>query len=358
MSVCKKIKRNTRVIFFSFFVFFFYPALSAVAAGPWAYSCTVQNGTHNWYFYSFSITQYPGTSFHHWINGTGPNTGLASVVNDNQPGSITAADAADIIRQLPQSANHILGNPGGFRWKAIYDPRSVAISSLQLWQQIGGYTPQEAGWQSVTVSGNNGIIFTISGNDSNFEFAGEQFYQISDGNITLTSGPKNQYLTHTFSINLGPVVTAWGETANGTPPYPSWGGDKSSVSPGASPVITCSRAADSLSLSMGESTVSFGTVQSGDNLPVNRSLSWSASGSGRAGVWTLTFKPAATDSSGKYISLGGAKVSVLDSVSQLVPLNQPVNISGTSGSYTLSLDPVAANPGPQSVNLNITLTAN
>lgn len=96
----------------------------------------------------------------------------------------------------------------------------------------------------------------------------------------------------------------------------------------------------------------------GSGVPVTRQLTWSTTGAGQAGVWMLTFQPASTDASGKYINLGGANISVLDSGGNLVAINTPVNISGTSGVYTLSLNTSSGTFGPQSTTLNVAVTAN
>lgn len=173
---------------------------------------------------------------------------------------------------------------------------------------------------------------------------------------TLNFSTPNEYLANTIRftysarsiIGLTPLENNFGYGA-------TWG---DLIFMSAAPLtVICTRSATPLTLTLEPKDINFGSLLLGSNTPVTHPLRWSATGTGQAGVWTLTFEPEATDSSGKYISLGGAKVSVLDG-GNLVALNEPVTISGTSGNYTLSLDPGNANPGPQAVNLNIILTAN
>lgn len=172
--------------------------------------------------------------------------------------------------------------------------------------------------------------------------------------------PKNEYQKHTlvfmdtvgtmgFGISAPVTYTKWKYLGNTY--LPPNGGNSSFQ-------ITCISVPTPLALTLGASSIDFGTVMLGSATSVTRELTWSATGSGQAGTWQLTFNPSATDASGKYISLGGADVSVLDPDNNLVALNTPVNVSGVSGNYILSLDPTKGTTGAKATLLNVILTAN
>lgn len=229
----------------------------------------------------------------------------------------------------------------------------VTGSTLSLTLNCGGYSNC-----AEIRSTNTGAINIIAARKISFNNSNNYAAPSTSATLNLPSAPKNEYashtvtFTHTFnSIGLGAVVMS-GVTnlPRGDQYYPPSAGTPTTT-------ITCTRAATPLTLTLGASSIDFGTVMMGSS-PVTRPLTWTATGSGQTGTWTLTFVPQYTGTSGKYINLGGADISVLDSGNNLVPLNTQVNISGTSGSYKLSLDPTKGTPGAKTTNLNVTLTAN
>ncbi|WP_370619556.1 hypothetical protein [Citrobacter meridianamericanus] len=121
--------------------------------------------------------------------------------------------------------------------------------------------------------------------------------------------------------------------------------------------ITCESVPTPLTLTLGESLIDFNTLLPGGP-SVIRALNWSASGSGKASVWTMTFDTTADKKTGDNILLGTAKVKVLDASGTQIPLGTPVNISGLTGVYTFELDPTGATLGTSSADVNVTLTAN
>lgn len=268
-------------------------------------------------------------------------------------GGIALAEIREVISQLPWAADVVVGS--GWSWRVEYT--SAGFGACRLWGQVGGWTPETAGWDFRCPPGsgyNNLMQFNVIGNEKNFSFNADQKYSLMGGNITLSQAPKNQYQPHVFSFNTGPVVSFYGLSGTYSPPGLSFG-DFTSRSP-SSPVVTCTRNADALVLTLDTTEINFGTVPSASTALIKKNLTWRATGSGLAGIWTLTFD--SPSRAGNDILLGGAKISVLDS-STIIPLGSPVNIAGTSGSYTLQLDPTTANAfDPVETNLSITLTAN
>lgn len=120
-------------------------------------------------------------------------------------------------------------------------------------------------------------------------------------------------------------------------------------------IVICTRPATPLQLTL-DNEISFGELTL-NSLPVTRKLSWSTGGSGLAGTWTMTFEPDKAE--GNNILLGDSHISVISSNGAPLALNTPVEITGTSGYFTLTLTPDGKQAGgPVSSNLNVTLSAN
>lgn len=149
--------------------------------------------------------------------------------------------------------------------------------------------------------------FNVIWNDKNFPFNADQQYTLMGGNITLSRALKNQYQPHVFSFNTGPVISSYGLTGTYNPLGLSFGYFTSRAP--SSPVVTCTRNADALVLTLDTTEVNFGTVPSTSTALMKKNLTWRATGSGLAGIWTLTFD--STSQAGNDILLGGAKISTL-----------------------------------------------
>ncbi|MGG5415018.1 hypothetical protein ACQVAR_13390 [Edwardsiella tarda] len=334
----------------------------AQGATPWVYNCSIPNTRPSYVLESGSAT---GTSsFSFWAGSANISSTL---ISDSQN---TGNDYGLAILQSLMITGYYTYTVGGSITAWFYGNTVSLVNGgnsiyLQGVPGLGSPSTNNATYASISSCAGYAStcvvpVFKVSGSTtlSNFfyiAFTGSTFSSpVLSYGINL-SPPKNEFQSHTIVYRIyynsnvhgisGPVNSGIAD------------GDKT-IAYGYSIDVTCSRAATPLVLTLSSSSINFGTVMLGNSIPVNRPLTWTATGTGQASIWTLTFQPTSTDASGKYINLGGANVSLLDSGSNLVALNTPVNISGTSGTYTLSLNPATGVFGPQSTNLNVTLTAN
>lgn len=331
-------------------------SLPVQAAGPWTYNCSGSMVEAKYNSPSYTVTN-PAT-----INARAITSKTKLVAYDDQNiGTIALnSNVAYFQSQLNYLGMDIYYNKSGqinlYHTNSAYTgtgalSSSVNGSGVTLNMNCGGYSNCAAlGFQSsgdITFASYRRISFLSSTNYN---------APATSAILNLPSGPKNEYASHTvtFTHFFSSIGVGAAEATNTTLPL----GDQY-YPPDSTPITTivCTRAATPLTLTLGASSIDFGTIVLGSS-PVTRPLTWTATGSGQAGTWTLTFEPQSTDTSGKYINLGGADISVLDSDNNLVPLNTQVNIIGTSGSYKLSLDPTKGTPGTKTTNLNVTLTAN
>lgn len=122
--------------------------------------------------------------------------------------------------------------------------------------------------------------------------------------------------------------------------------------------MSCFRFAKSLSLQLSDATIDMGGLVSGDNSVITKSLTWKATGSGVAERWTMTINSAGNQVSGTDFLLGSGRVKITDAGGNVITPGVASNISGTTGSYTFTLDPTGAVSGAYENRLNFTLTAN
>ncbi|MBC3378670.1 hypothetical protein H8I69_06000 [Serratia fonticola] len=122
--------------------------------------------------------------------------------------------------------------------------------------------------------------------------------------------------------------------------------------------VSCFRFATSLSLQLSDATIDMGALVSGDNSVITKSLTWKATGSGVAERWTMTINSAGNQVSGTDFLLGSGRVKITDAGGNVITPGVASNISGTTGSYTFTFDPIGAVSGAYENRLNFTLTAN
>lgn len=119
--------------------------------------------------------------------------------------------------------------------------------------------------------------------------------------------------------------------------------------------MTCTRQATPLALTLTPAVIDFGTVVSGSEI-LSRELTWTVSGGGQAGRMTLELSsPSGTDD---VVMLGSAKIRIFDSNGNRISLGTEIDISGITGVFTVSMEPLPGIVGSQSTTLNITVAAN
>ncbi|WP_155964375.1 hypothetical protein [Edwardsiella hoshinae] len=202
---------------------------------------------------------------------------------------------------------------------------------------------------SFTITLDARLSFTDSGNINN---------PALHKRIVMPSAPRNEYRSHEMRFihtlyNAVIYIVSSNNTGltNGEKLLTFAGGPIVSE-------IRCVRPATPLTLTLLDNAITFNPAPLGASTPQVKTLRWQASGSGRADIWTMRFTSANATASGDGVLLGGAKVTILDSANQVVPLDQAVTISGTQGEFRLALDARTAQAGNYTSNINLTLTAN
>lgn len=178
---------------------------------------------------------------------------------------------------------------------------------------------------------------------------------VSEGSVMLPV--YNEYSDRNITFRFGNLRAVLGPGAESQPGFLSASAQSQQTVVGSPNYIDikCSRTATPLVLTLGANTIDFGILQL-NGIPVTRLLTWSATGSGNARIWTLTFDSNTVE--GDAILLGGAKVFILNMDGKIVSLGTPVDIHGITGGYKFSMEAKNALPGgPYIANVNITLSA-
>lgn len=233
--------------------------------------------------------------------------------------------------------------------------------------------PAEKVWKNPTTSCNSGSVacrkfyydetlpsVIRADKESRFSFdSSVDFHNpVRQALLELPVEPANEYREHiitiTYTIPNNRIIVE----SEGFVSIPSGNYNPPNYFGNPPQVFTCTRPATPLVLTLQNTTLDFNNIQVSTATPVTRELNWTASGTGQASTWQMTFDTDTNKKDGNNILLGNAKVKVLDSTGTQVPLGTPINISGVTGSYTFELDPMSATPGTPSVDVNVTLTAN
>lgn len=336
-------------------------SLPVQSAGPWAYNCTMNPGIARYDSPMYSIeasgdieiwkqVPYVAETYMTATDNQGVSSALMSQNISTMENTHLSLLSKDVF--FGSSFSATIYTKGGYIYGAgAPEPIDSGTAYLQAGCKTGSGNCAE-----LLASQADSIQFTLQ---AKISFLGSSNFDapVTNATLVLPVGPKNEYQQHVITFRHYYAQLFFDTYVYpGTSTIPAGPSQAYSVA-SSDTSITCTRDATPLVLTLGASSIDFGAVMVGST-PVTRSLTWTATGSGQAGSWTLTFQPSSADTSGKYIRLGGASISVLDSGNNLVALNTPVNISGTSGSYTLSLDPTKGTPGAETTILNVTLTAN
>ncbi|WP_143704273.1 hypothetical protein [Citrobacter sp. L55] len=347
---------------------FFSPALVMVPkttyAAGWTYNCVITNRSG---YLSTPNYSYIGTS-------TVPIKGeltlsTTAIITTNSSVNFDLSDTYqntlknDLL--LPVRALHSAANTNGVSGSG------AVTAFLHAWSApgvTGIQSPPEGGRISDVIGVTTASYIspaTIHYESNSKQIARTNFHSglstgtdisnpITNYSVTSSIGPLNEYApsSMSFTITMPTIAGSYLNIQN----YRPTGGFSYAPSYNNLGSVVCSRNATPLSLTITPPNVNFGTAIVGSTNIIAQPITWSTSGSGQAGTWTLTFDSATK--TGNYINLGGANISILDTASNQVPLGTPLNIGGTSGSYTLSLDPSTGTDGTKSANLSVTVTAN
>ncbi|MHA7848016.1 hypothetical protein [Serratia sp. D1N4] len=333
---------------------------AGIASTPWTYQCSIESNTST--YTSAIYNAADPTHFDFRLLG---NTREMTATDDQQLGSDallknikalksnlydltlvqfrnTAATATVYGAALYEDKHTFTGD--GVQPPELTDPNLInyILNCNGNAQCITILTPVN-GTMSFQI--NNQLSF-------NSTFSSPQFSR----SLNLPEGPKNEYLPHAITFTETLLTIGYGISS---PVGINLGAG--SYYPAPSQVfpfrITCTREATPLIITLndGNPVINFGTVFLRQD-PVVRPLTWRASGSGQADIWTLTYdSPTKT---GGTLLLGDVMITIQDESGNIIPLGSPITIKGTSGEHSLSLDPKTEVTGLKSTNLTVTLTAN
>ncbi|WP_024525030.1 hypothetical protein [Edwardsiella hoshinae] len=259
---------------------------------------------------------------------------------------------------------------GAFRFSAQEGRATLYQGRNNLFRASGVPGPSFSGRMAIDLGCNNenhcaNIRFTRAQNftysmDKRLSFAESANINspVFQKRIVMPSVPRNEYRSHEIRFLHTVSSAVIGISTRDAINIP--GGDHTLTFAGGPIVseIRCVRPATPLTLTLLDNAITFNPAPMGASTPQVKTLRWQASGSGRADIWTMRFTSANATASGDGVLLGGAKVTILDSANQVVPLDQAVTISGTQGEFRLALDARTAQAGNYTSNINLTLTAN
>ncbi|MFZ1874088.1 MAG: hypothetical protein WAU54_15130 [Chania sp.] len=333
---------------------------AGIASTPWTYQCSIESNTST--YTSTIYNTLDPTHFEFQLLGNTremtatDDQGLDNTALLNNINALKSSlyDLTQVQFRSPTATATVYGaalyeDKHTFTGNGIQPPESTNPNLINYILNCSG-NPQCI----ILLTPVNGTLSFQINNQLAFNatFSTPQFSR----SLNLPAGPKNEYLPHTITftetlltIGYG-ISNAFGINLGAGSYYPA----PSQVFPFR---ITCTREATPLTITLndGNPVIDFGTVFLRQD-PVVRPLTWRASGSGQADIWTLTYdSPTKTDDT---LLLGDVTITIQDESGNIIPLGSPITIQGTRGEHSLSLDPKTDVTGVQSTNLTVTLTAN